>query len=326
MKIRLLPSQREFDQRPGESVLEAALRSGAALNYGCTSGTCGKCIARVAAGNVTKISHSDFSLSEAQRAQNTVLLCCNSATTDTVLEVREAEGSADIPLQNIDLRVRKLETLTPGMLLLHLRAPRSNTLRFLAGQGAQLDFGLGIMRRLPIASCPCDSLNLQFHISARDHGLFSRVRKLGANDNVKLHGPFGSFVFEEHSGRPTLFIAYGDGFAPVKSLLEHTLALEREQPVHVLWLAPPHGHYLHNYCRALADALDNVHYTPLIDEGAGQDVLVQALNDVENLGDFDVYQSAPRAVLAYARRALLDRGVPEQRIFSEVAEMREGVT
>lgn len=324
MKIRLLPSQREFEQRPGESVLEAALRSGAALNYGCTSGTCGKCLARVAAGSVSKINYSDFPLSEAQRAQNTVLLCCNSATTDTVLEVSEAEGSADIPLQNIDLRVRKLETLTPGMLLLHLRTPRSTTLRFLAGQGAQLDFGMGITRRLPIASCPCDSLNLQFHIPARDLELFSRVRKLGGHDNVKLHGPFGNFVFEEHSGRPTLFIAYGDGFAPIKSLLEHTLALEREQPVHVLWLAAQHGHYLHNYCRALVDALDNVHYAPLIDDGAGQAVLAQALDHVENLHDFDVYLSAPGAVLDYARRALAARGVPEPRIFSQLAEMREG--
>ena len=321
MKIRLLPSQREFEQRPNESVLEAALRGGVALNYGCHSGTCGKCIARVVSGVVIKISHSDFSLSEAERAQNTVLLCCNSATTDAVLEVREAEGFADIPLQTIDLRVRKVETLTPDMLLLHLRTPRSNTLRFLAGQGAQLDFCRGITRRLSIASCPCDSLNLQFHIPASDAELFTCVRALSANDNVKLAGPFGALIFEEHSRRPTLFIASGIGFAPIKSLLEHALSLERDQPVHVLWLAVPHGHYLHNYCRALADALDNVHYVPLVDEGAGQDVLAQALDNIANVADFDVYLSAPGAVLAQARAMLIARAVPAERIFSEVAEI-----
>ena len=321
MKIHLLPSQREFDQRPNESVLEAALRAGVALDYGCTSGTCGKCIARVVSGSVNKISYSDFPLSEAERAQHTVLLCCNSATTDAVFDVREAEGSADIPLQTIDLRVRKIDILSPDMLLLHLRTPRSNTLRFLAGQSAQLDFCTGVTRQLSIASCPCDSLNLQFHIAANDAELFSRVRKLGTPDCITLHGPFGGFVFEEHSGRPSLFIAYGAGFAPIKSLLEHTLALEREQPVHVLWLAAEHGHYLHNYCRALADALDNVHYVPLVDEGAGQDVLAQALESLENAPDFDVYLSAPGARLPQARDTLIKRGVPAQQIFSEATEM-----
>ena len=321
MKIRLLPSQREFEQQPNESVLEAALRAGVALDYGCTSGTCGKCIARVRSGTVAKISHSDFMLTEAERAQNTVLLCCNSATTDAVLEVREAEGFADISLQTIDVRVRKLETLSPAMLLLHLRTPRSNTLRFLAGQRAQLDFGMGITRRLSIASCPCDSLNLQFHIPAADVPLFTRVRALGTNDSLKLSGPFGGFIFEEHSDRPSAFIAYGTGFAPIKSLLEQSLALERNQPVYVLWLAAPDGHYLHNYCRALADALDNVHYIPLIDEGLGQDILAQALERVENLRDFDVYLAAPGAALAQARGMLTTRGVPAERIFSEVAEI-----
>lgn len=320
MKIRLLPSQREFDQLPNESVLDAALRAGVALDYGCTAGTCGKCIARVIAGTVNKISHSDFTLTEAERAQNTVLLCCNSATTDTLLEVHEAEGSADIPLQTLDLRVRKLEILTPQIVLLHLRTPRSNTLRFLAGQRAQLDFGNGIARQLSIASCPCDSLNLQFHIAANDAALFAQVRKLSVNDTVKLHGPFGNFVFEEHSARPSLFIAYGSGFAPIKSLLEHTLSLDREQAVHLLWLAAPNGHYLHNYCRALTDALDNVHYAPLPDEGAGHDILRQALNGVENIRDFDVYLSAPGAALAHAHAALTECGVPDERIFSEATD------
>lgn len=323
MKIRLLPSQREFDQRPNESILEAALRGGIALNYGCHSGTCGKCIARVVSGAVIKVSYSDFPLTEAERLQGTVLLCCNSATADAVLEVREAEGSADISLQTIDLRVRKLEILSADMLLLHLRTPRSNTLRFLAGQRAQLAFGSGVTRRLSIASCPCDSLNLQFHIPAADLELYTRARQLCNNDTVKLHGPFGGFVFEEHSGRPSLFIAYGAGFAPVKSLLEHTLSLEREQAVHLLWLAAPHGHYMHNYCRALGDALDNVHYSPLLIEGAGQDVLAQALDSIENIRDFDVYLAAPGEALARARATLITRGVAAPRIFSEATEIQQ---
>ena len=320
MKIRLLPSQREFEQRPNESLLEAALRAGAALNYGCHSGTCGKCIGRLVTGTTIRTRYSDFKLSEAERAQGALLLCCNSATADTVLDVREAEGFADISLQTMDVRLRKLETLSPHILLLHLRTPRSSTLRFLAGQCAQLDFGVGVIRELSIASCPCDSLNLQFHIQAHDTQLFTRVHQLGSHDSVKLRGPFGSFMFDEHSTRPSVFIAYGTGFAPIKSLLEHTLSLERAQPVYLLWLAGPHGHYMHNYCRALADALDNVHYMPLMSEGAGQDVLAQTLDSIKHVNDFDVYLAAPGEVLVRAQDALTTRGIPASRIFSEAIE------
>lgn len=52
--IKIKPSNHEFWLEGNDSLLEAGVRSGLALNYGCTSGNCGLCKARVISGEVKK--------------------------------------------------------------------------------------------------------------------------------------------------------------------------------------------------------------------------------------------------------------------------------
>lgn len=324
MKIHLLPSQRSFDQEPNESLLDAALRAGVPLSYGCNSGSCGKCVARVVSGTVTRIAHGDALLSEQERARGSILMCCYAAASDTTLDVVEAGTSADIPRQQLETRVRKIESLTPQVMLLHLRTPRSATLQFLAGQRAQLDFGGGLLRELPIASCPCDSLNLQFHVFAGDAALWARAQQLKTNDVIALDGPSGNFTFEDQSQKPAIFIAWESGFAPIKSLLEHALSLDTGVPVFLFWLARDQQHYLHNYGRALADALDNVRYIPMTVSG----------NPVEHMAEYaralletcgaqpavDVYLAGPRIESTRLAAELMARGIGAANIKQEVTE------
>ncbi len=65
-------------------------------------------------------------------------MCCNTAVADLVIEAREAHGAADMPLQTIDARVKSVSPLGDDVRLLHLQTPRSNRLRFLAGQSVSL--------------------------------------------------------------------------------------------------------------------------------------------------------------------------------------------
>lgn len=304
------------------SLLDAALRAGVPLNYGCQSGTCGKCVARVVSGQVTRIAHSDAVLPEHERVRGNIFLCCYAASSDTTLEVAESGISADIPLQHLETRVRKLEALSPLVLLLHLRASRTATLQFRAGQRAQLNFGQGLVRELPIASCPCDNLNLQFHIFATDEALWTRVQRLKVNDAVALDGPAGNFVFDDQSRRAAVFIAWGGGFAPIKSLLEHALSLDLGLPAHLFWLAPTGQHYLHNYGRALSDALDNVHYSLITtsadaSSAAIADYASTMLNTVGPASDIDIYLAGPHVATSLLEAELIQRGVAGERIRRE---------
>jgi CDP-4-dehydro-6-deoxyglucose reductase len=313
--VQVRPSNHEFFVDGNDSLLEAALRSGLSLDYGCSVGSCGKCKARVVSGQVHRTRHSDYALTAAEKNAGVVLMCCNTALTDLVIEAREAHGAADMPLQSIEARVKSVTPLAEDMRLLHLQTPRSSRLRFLAGQSASLTLADGATASLPVASCPCDDRNLEFHVRRRAGDAFAtRVfggLKAGA-ETVRVEGPRGEFVLNEESHRPLVFLAFGTGMAPVKSLIEHAMALDAAETLHLYWMAiGKEGHYLDNLCRSWADALDNFHYHPITAEAA----LWQLLRDHPRLDECDTYVAGTAPLARAAELRLLERGLPRSQLF-----------
>ena len=56
-------------------------------------------------------------------------------------------------------------------------------------------------------------------------------------DTVRIEGPRGEFVLDEESNRPLIFLACDTGFAPIKSLLEHAMALDAAETLDLYWIA-----------------------------------------------------------------------------------------
>ncbi len=290
--VRLQPSGREFFVEGTDTLLEAALRAGIAFNYGCSGGNCGLCKARVVSGQTRQVRHHDYGFSEAEKSMGYVLACSHTAVTDVVIEALEAGRPEDIPRQTIETKVRAVERLG-NIVKLSLQTPRSSRLRFIAGQCVILDG-----EEYPIASCPCDDRNLEFHIPLED-----ALAGLKKGDTVSVQGPFGGFVLREDSGGQPFFIASGTGFAPVKSLVEHAMALDVFSSIGLLRIAP--DFYLSNLCRSWEAALDNFGYAE-----------VTELTPFPDLLDRDVYVAGPAEFVARTRQRLLDEGLPESRIFS----------
>ena len=322
--VQVRPSGRAFFVDGNDSLLEAALRAGLSLDYGCSIGSCGKCKARIVSGAAQKTRHSDYALTAAEKIAGVVLMCCNTAVVDLVLEAREAHGAADMPLQTIDARVKSVSPLGDEVRLLHLQTPRSNRLRFLAGQSASLSLAGGIGASLPVASCPCDDRNLQFHVRRRAGDAFAgRVfGGLKGVDSVRVEGPRGEFVLNEESHRALVFIAGESGFAPIKSLVEHAMALDAAESLHLYWVAcGGGGHYLDNLCRSWSDALDNFRYDAIAAERAAPDeevvqaALRRVLQDHPRPGDCDVYVAGPGPWVNAAEFLLLEHGVPRSQLF-----------
>jgi len=310
--VQVRPSGHEFFVEGNDSLLEAALRAGLALDYGCSAGSCGKCRAKVVSGQVHRTRHSDFALTAAEKQAGVVLMCCHTAMTDLVLEAREAHGAADMPLQMIDARVKSVSPIGERMQLLHLQTPRSNRLRFLAGQSVTLALADGASADLPVASCPCDDRNLQFHVPRREGDPFA-ARLFGGlkdGDTVSVEGPRGEFVLDEASARPLLFLACDTGFAPVKSLIEHAMALDTAETLGLYWASGAHGQYLDNLCRAWNDALDNFRYVPLAADPDGEALMRRLGEDHERLDGHDVYLAGPAAWTGALRARLLEAGLP----------------
>lgn len=319
--VVLRPSRHEFFVDGADTILEAALRAGLAVNYGCSNGNCGLCKARVVSGQVHKVRHQDYVLSEAEKQQGYTLLCSHTAVGDLVIEALETTAPADIPEQQIVARVKSVQALGDGLSLLHLQTPRTNRLRFLAGQSLTLTTG-GNSVQLPIASCPCDDRNLQFHLvhSAESDAVQNAFAALKGGDAVTLFGPWGDFVLRADSTRSIVFIACGAGFAPIKSLLEHAMALESAERLCLYWLASqPGGHYLANLCRSWAGALDNFGYTPIAAEEADVAELVRRIGaEHADLSAFDIYLAGPEAFVDAASAELLQRGFPRTQLAAAV--------
>jgi len=316
--VRLLPNRHEFFVEGSDSILDAALRAGISLRYGCSNGICGLCKAKVVSGKTLPVRHYDYLFSEAEKNQGYVLLCSHTAVSDLEIEANEIGGTQDIPAQEIAARVKKIEWLGDNMALLHLQTPRTKRLQFLAGQSAALETGNGAEAEYPVASCPCDDRNLQFHIRRVPGDRLSEYvfRRLKNGDIVSLTGPHGEFTLREDSPHSLIFLAYGSGFAPIKSLIEHAMARDLAESMHLYWLAGKDGHYLNNLCRSWTDALDNFQYTPLEAEPAKSGTaLKQVGREHPELAGFDVYAAGPATFLTAVKKFLGDNRFPETQIF-----------
>ena len=311
--IKIRPKGHEFWQTGNDTLLEAGLRAGLSLNYGCANGNCGLCKARLVQGEIKKVRPHDYMLSDAEKSMNYFLLCSCAAISDVEIEALEADDEKDIPSQQINTKVKLIHKLSGKVTCLHVQTPRSQRLRFLAGQQLTLTLPNGVARKLSIASCPCDDRNLLFHIPHHEADAFSETleTQLRSGDPVELQGPEGDFLLNEDSKRSQVFIAYDSGFAPINSLIEHAMALDTAPSLRLYWYAEhADGLYALNLCRSWADALENFHYRSAVDE----DPVSLLLNDVEDLSQCDVYLAGPAVHMKQAEYQLLQAGLPKEQL------------
>ncbi len=319
--VTIQPSGHEFFVDGNDTLLEAALRNGVSLSYGCSNGNCGECKARVVSGEVKKVHAHDYVLKQAEKDAGVILLCAYAPVNDVVIEANVAEAR-DIPVQQITAKVKSVEVFNPHMAALHILAPRSQRLRYLGGQSIRIGAN-GVSGRYAIASCPCEDRHIEVQIPRRPGDAFAEVlfTTLKANDTVELEGPFGEFVLDEDSPRPEIFLAFGAGFAPIKSLIQHAMSLELAESMDLHWLADAAGHYQDNLCRAWTDALDNFNYVPHAQSDDLDAVLEAIVLDYPDLHRFDVYAAGTAAQLDQARTHFVRHGLPEARWFTSATDI-----
>jgi CDP-4-dehydro-6-deoxyglucose reductase len=316
--VTLTPSGHTFSCEENESVLDAALRSGINLSYHCTTGSCGECKARLIEGKIEDYRHYDFVLSEAEKITNTVLLCSVSAASDLIVEANEAVDVGDIPLQQIAVKIAKIDRINHNNLVLHLRTPRSKTLRFLAGQFIQARIPAGEAANFYIASCPCNGMVVQLHLQRADHAFSQHAfQRLKVGDSLEINGPYGDFTLNETSRRPIVMVAQDTGFAPLKSLIEHAIALDLPQSMHLFWMVGKGlTHYQENYCRSWEDALDCFVFHPFVlhQQGDGENnydtaaAFVLERTPIES--EIDLYLAGSNSMAEVFRDAFVRKGTP----------------
>ncbi len=323
--VKLLPSGHEYFVAGRDTLLDAALKAGLHLDYGCASGNCGQCRVRILKGKVSRVRDFDYVLTAREREQGYVLACSHTAVTDLLIEASEALHAGDLPQQEVRASVRGVSPLAAGVHLVDVQTPRTQTLRFMAGQRVDLTTEDGHRVRLPVASCPCDARNLQFVVRAGDDDPLLEALRRRPGPTVLINGPFGEFLLEEESDTPAVFVSVGDGIAPVKSLVEHAIAIDHAVTLHLLRIDDlPPGSHIGNLCRAWHDALDNFSYTRLPASLSPQDTLAELTRRFPKLSGCDLYVAAPADWLTGFRAALASADTTPHTLKLDAVEDRGG--
>ena len=319
-KVQLHSGDKRFVVEHGEAVLEAALKAGLNIAYGCNNGNCGLCAARLLKGEIRKVKDADYAFAQNLKARHYFLMCANTPNSDIVVDADVADSSAQIPRQYFRAKLSKVDRPTEQLAIVRMRVARSHRLRFMAGQSVLLkhrDYGT---RRLAIASCPCDAAELEFHIQCEDseasRNLCERYR-LGEWFDVE--GPYGRFTFSENLQRAVVLITCDTGFAAGKSLIEHIVAQDSEVPVHLYRASLKVPIYMENLCFAWRDALDQFDYSALTHATTNQSCIAdwsrRIIRDHPKLADTDFYLCLADEMSALMKSALVERGVSAERIF-----------
>jgi CDP-4-dehydro-6-deoxyglucose reductase len=327
-QISVTPSGHNFVAESDETILEAALRQGLTMPYGCRDGACGACKGKVLSGTVDHGKSQAHALSDAEKADGITLFCCAKAQSDLKLECKQVGAATDIPVKTLPSRIEKMERLAPDVIDMHLRLPANERLQFLAGQYIDILLKNGKKRSFSLANAPHDDALLQLHIRHVPGGLFTDqvFSTMKVRDILRFNGPHGSFYLREDSKKPMIFLAGGTGFAPIKALVEHAIAENCTRPIHIYWGAKARVDlYMPDLPEQWAAAHANIEFVPVLAELAADDawtgrtgLVHQSVTvDHQNLSDFQVYACGSPGMIDAAKRDFLAAGLPEEEFFAD---------
>ncbi|APZ41692.1 CDP-6-deoxy-delta-3,4-glucoseen reductase [Acidihalobacter ferrooxydans] len=332
--VTILPSGHQMEVEDDESVLDAALRQGYALPYGCRNGGCGSCMGKLITGEVDYGPMRPRALSEEDEAAGKALFCQAYAMTDLEIEVPEIGAVKDIVVKTLPARVVEMNRLNHDVMELRLKLPAIERLQFLAGQYIDILLRDGRRRSFSLANPPHRDETLELHVRHVPGGSFTTqvFETMKPKALVRIEGPLGTFFLREDSDRPILMMAGGTGFAPLQGMLEHVFAQAIDRPIHLYWgTRSREDLYRDEQVRAWCAEHTQLRYTPVLSEALDDTtwegergwVHETLLRDYPDLSAHDVYMSGPPPMIAAARPLFLAHGLPETQLFFDSFEFAE---
>ncbi|MBQ0943669.1 CDP-6-deoxy-delta-3,4-glucoseen reductase [Ideonella sp. 4Y16] len=331
-RITLKPSERQFDVARDEPILNAAIRAGIGLPYGCKDGACGSCKSRLLEGRVIHGAHAEKALSAAEEQQGLVLTCCATPQTDCVVEARSVTGAGEHPVVKLPGRVLAMDRLAPDVMRLRVQLPANQAFSYHAGQYIEFILRDGSRRAYSMANAPHNlgsPPSIELHLRHLPGGLFTDqvFSTMKEKDIVRMEGPFGSFFLREDSASPIILLASGTGLAPIKALIERLQQQGITRPATLYWgCRSRRDLYLHDWAEAQAAQMPSLRYVPVLSEARPEDdwrgrtglVHQAVMADHPDLSGHQVYACGLPAMVDAAQRDFTGRcGLPAEQFFAD---------
>ncbi len=331
-EVTIESSGHRFAVEAGETLLDAALRQGVGLPYGCRNGACGSCVATLLSGEVDYPDGEP----EAGLEPGQVALCLAHARSDLHLKVREISADADVVIKTLPCRAEHLERLSHDVMQVLLKLPDAERMQFLAGQYIEFILKDGRRRAFSIANAPHQDEYLELHIRHVPGGSFTGhvFDEMKDRALLRIEGPLGSFYLREDSERPILMMAGGTGVAPLKGMIDHAQYIGFDRPMHLFWgVNAKRDLYLHDEPQRWMKNNDRFRYTPVLSDPQDEDhwegrtglVMEALLETYPDLGAYDIYMSGPPAMIEAAMPVFAQHGADLDHMYSDAFEFAQDV-
>ena len=272
--VTLKPSGQQFQVEDGETVLAAALRQGLVLPYGCKNGACGSCKGKILEGGVDYGVYQKRVLTDEEKAQGKALFCQAKPLGDLVVEARAVGAAKGIQVKTLPCRVLAMERAADDVIVLRMKLPANEKLKFLAGQFIEFLLKDGTRRSFSMANPPHEAELVELHVRRVAGGKFTEhvFDKMKERDILRFEGPLGVFFLREESVKPIVLVASGTGFAPIKSLVEDALQRGIARPMTLYWGGRrPKDLYMNALAEKWANEHASFKYVPVISDALPED-------------------------------------------------------
>ncbi|KJY84352.1 FMN reductase [Vibrio galatheae] len=230
----------------------------------------------------------------------------------------------------IQCKVKSIQPLACNtyQVLLHPESPVS----FKAGQYLMVVMGEKDKRPFSIASSPCrHEGELELHIGAAEQNAYAHEvveamkAALEQGGDITIDAPHGEAWVKEESERPILLIAGGTGFSYVRSILDHCIAQNITNPIHLYWGGRDEQQlYAKQELVQIADAHRNVTFVPVLEnapadwQGKVGNVLQAIDQDFDSLAEYDIYIAGRFEMAGAAREQFtLNKNAQADRMYAD---------
>jgi CDP-4-dehydro-6-deoxyglucose reductase len=252
------------------------------------------------------------------------LFCCAKPLSDLVVECHEVTSMREITVKTLPCRVEKMVRLAEDVMALYLKLPTNERLQFLSGQYIDILQKEGKPRSFSLANAQHNDELLELHVRNIPGGTFTNhvFSAMKERDILRIRGPLGPFFLHADSPRPIIFVASGTGFAPVKSIIEHTQHIGFKREMHFYWGVRKQSD-LYMLDKVKEWEAQAIKFIPVVSDepwnGRMGFVHQAVLDDFKDLSGYAVYAcGAPVVVEAAHREFTTQRGLPNDAFYSDV--------
>ena len=329
--VRIQPENLLLFVEPNEAILDAALRQGFDIAYGCHNGVCGTCAARLLEGEIDYPNVEPVGLEEDEINANYILLCSAIPQSDLVIEHAGVTAPWQIPVKTLTYRLGSMQALSSTVMQIVLEPPETHHIRYCAGQYVYLYNSTGEKRPYSIANAPHGGKHIELHVRHTDENEFSNIllNDLTTQQCLQLEGPFGSCIYHSIPDVPVIFVAGGTGFTQSKALIEQFMMSAPNTPMHLFWGAKTSADlYMNELPLQWCETLPAFSYTPTISrsdddqlwQGQTQSLPELVTQHYPDLSRVKIYASGPATLVAAAYNHFKSFGLRREFIYSDAFE------